>query len=147
MKYKVYRIENTINGKFYYGVQRINNKHYFGGGKYLKKAISKYGKNNFIKRTIMEFETAREAYNLESLIVDQDLVNRSDCYNASLGGETPRCKSQNKSIILDGVLYESIGEASSVTGIPRSTIRGRLNLNRKQRKGQRIFNVEYASES
>lgn len=82
----VYRTENKVNGKFYYGVTNGNNTKYLGSGKILNAAIEKYGEENFIRRTIMEFDTAEEAYEFEALIVDQDLVDRDDCYNIKLGG-------------------------------------------------------------
>ena len=82
----VYRTENKINGKFYYGVTNGNNPSYLGSGIILKKAIKKYGRNNFIRRTVIEFDTIEEAYEFEKLIVDQDFVDRDDCYNSCIGG-------------------------------------------------------------
>ena len=86
MKYIVYRTENKINGKFYYGVHNGSKPGYLGSGELLKKAIEKYGRENFVRRTIMEFDTAKEAYDFEALVVDQDFVDRDDCYNLKVGG-------------------------------------------------------------
>ena len=55
----------------------------------LNKAIKHYGKENFVRRTIMEFETEEEAYAFEALIVDKNLVKREDCYNLTEGGGNP----------------------------------------------------------
>ena len=85
----VYRTENKVNGKFYYGVHNGTNDNYLGSGKLLKWAISKYGRENFIRRTIKEFDTADEAYAFERLLVDSDFVNRDDCYNVTEGGNKP----------------------------------------------------------
>lgn len=84
--YIVYRTENTINGKFYYGVHNGSNKSYLGSGKALQSAIAKYGKENFIRRTIMELNSQDEAYELEELIVDDLLLADPNCYNLIKGG-------------------------------------------------------------
>lgn len=90
MSYIVYRTENVVNNKFYYGVHKTedNTKFdgYLGSGKLLNKAINKYGEENFIRRTIMEFDNKEDAFELEKLIVDEDFVTRDDCYNLTLGG-------------------------------------------------------------
>ena len=46
-----YRIENTLNGKFYYGVHSTNNLEdgYLGSGKRISYAVKKYGKENLQK--------------------------------------------------------------------------------------------------
>lgn len=48
----VYCITNKINGKKYIGSDSNNNPNYFGSGTYIKKAIKKYGKENFAKTII-----------------------------------------------------------------------------------------------
>lgn len=48
----IYLTTNQINEKIYIGQTSINKHGYIGSGKLLKKAIKKYGKNNFI-RTIL----------------------------------------------------------------------------------------------
>lgn len=45
----IYLTINQINGKIYIGQTSINKTNYIGSGKLLKKAINKYGKDNFIK--------------------------------------------------------------------------------------------------
>ena len=82
----VYRTENLLNGKFYYGVHNSRKPRYLGSGTALKRAIKKYGRDNFIRRTIKEFDTAKEAYAFETLMVDDLLINNPMCYNATAGG-------------------------------------------------------------
>ena len=83
----VYRTENNINGKFYYGVSKNDdNPKYKGSGSLLYKAFDKYGRKNFTKRTIMQFDTMEEAYNFEALMVDELLLQDPKCYNIHLGG-------------------------------------------------------------
>ena len=50
----IYEIKNLINGKKYIGKDSKNNPNYLGSGKYLKLAIKKYGKHNFIKEILFE---------------------------------------------------------------------------------------------
>ena len=82
----VYRTQNKINGRFYYGVHNNSKPYYLGSGTYLKKAIKKYGRDNFRMHIVKGGLSKDEAYALEELIVTQDFVDRSDCYNAKLGG-------------------------------------------------------------
>ena len=89
-RFIVYRTENTINGKFYYGVHDTksrDSKHYLGSGLLLKKAIKKYSRDNFVRRTVKKFDNRDDANAFEALIVDQDFVDRNDCYNKALGGQ------------------------------------------------------------
>ena len=105
MKYRVYRIENNINRKYYYGVHKLSKKGYFGGGKYLKMAIKKYGKENFTMRTIKEFMTEDEAYAFESIMVDDVMVSDVMSYNATPGGRF------NASFVRDDAYRKKMSEA------------------------------------
>lgn len=48
----IYKTTNLINGKYYIGKDVRNLNCYLGSGELLKKAIKKYGKNNFVKEII-----------------------------------------------------------------------------------------------
>ena len=50
----VYCTHNKINGKKYIGSHSTNNPKYLGSGFRLKKALSKYGRENFIRVTLWE---------------------------------------------------------------------------------------------
>lgn len=50
----IYKTTNLINGKWYIGKDSKNNSRYLGNGILLRKAINKYGKDNFIKE-ILEY--------------------------------------------------------------------------------------------
>jgi hypothetical protein len=84
-----YRIENTLNGKFYYGVHGTNNLEdgYFGSGKRLNYAIEKYGRENFVKENLIFFETYNQALEYEAEIVNEELVLDPSCYNLKRGGK------------------------------------------------------------
>lgn len=85
MFHTVYRIENLINGMFYYGVHSTNNLDdgYYGSGKIIKQAVKKYGKDNFSKTIVEVFDTRAEALNLENILVDP---NHPLSYNMAIGG-------------------------------------------------------------
>jgi hypothetical protein len=85
----VYKITNKVNNKFYVGVHKTVdlNDGYFGSGKLIKRAIAKYGIDNFEKTIIYYATTEEEAYELEALIVDEDFISRKDTYNLNVGGQ------------------------------------------------------------
>lgn len=92
-----YKIENTLNGKFYYGVHGTNNLEdgYFGSGKRVKYAITKYGKENFVKENLLFFETYKQALDYEVEIVNEELILDPSCYNLKVGG-IGGCKNNGK---------------------------------------------------
>jgi hypothetical protein len=85
----VYKTVNKVNCKYYIGVQNTDDPSYLGSGISLKKAIKKYGKDNFTKETLFECTSKEEAFELESKIVTQELVNDPQCYNMTVGGKIP----------------------------------------------------------
>ncbi len=85
-----YKITNTINGKYYYGIRSCENlpdSRYMGGGTAITKAIKKYGKNSFIKEIIADYPTRKEASDHEKLIVTLELIKLEECYNCRTGGD------------------------------------------------------------
>lgn len=50
----VYCTTNLINGKKYIGSHNGKNPKYLGSGDWFKKALKKYGKDNFIRQTLWE---------------------------------------------------------------------------------------------
>ena len=77
----VYKTTNLINNKVYVGVHSdyTGKYDYLGGGKALKSAIKKYGKENFSHSIIKLFGTANEAFEYEKLIkanllMEKDLI-------------------------------------------------------------------------
>ena len=84
----LYKIENLVNGKYYYGIHSTDNLEdgYMGSGTYLKKAYDKYGIENF-KKTILEFLPDRTSLlKREREIVNDYEIKNAACYNVTLGG-------------------------------------------------------------
>lgn len=87
-----YKITNTLNGKFYYGVHSMNSKykdHYMGSGKYLKLTQKKYGMKYFTKEILKYFHNSDEMFEYEKNFVNKDFLiqNHDMCYNLVCGGK------------------------------------------------------------
>jgi hypothetical protein len=84
----LYRVINVENEKYYIGVHSTDNLDdgYLGSGTRLKKSIQYHGRK-LHKREILEFFESREdAYNRESEVVNENLLEDHKCLNLSLGG-------------------------------------------------------------
>src|SRR5665213_1567072 len=90
MYYYIYTTTNLINGKVYHGKHKTNNidDGYLGSGTYLKRAIKKYGEENF-NRVIRIFCRTEDIMNEmeEHLSYVEDWVGDKNCYNIKYGGQ------------------------------------------------------------
>lgn len=86
--YYLYRITNLINGKIYVGVHKTDNidDGYMGSGLLIRRAIEKYGIENFEKNIIQYFNSAEEMFEAESQIVNEEFVADDSTYNLKEGG-------------------------------------------------------------
>lgn len=86
--YIVYKTTNLISGKIYIGVHNTKgvNDSYLGSGILIKKAVKKYGRENFVRETLFSFENELDAYKKEEELVDVAFISRSDTYNSCIGG-------------------------------------------------------------
>jgi len=87
MSYIIYKTTNTINGKYYIGVHNNTKDTYLGSGRALLKAIKEYGRENFVRETLEEFETEEQAYLREAQLVDETVVADRNSYNLGKGGK------------------------------------------------------------
>lgn len=88
MHYLIYKITNNINGKIYIGQHQTEdlNDGYMGSGQNIKRAINKYGLENFTKEILYYCTDWETMNNMEEIIVDNEFVDRKDTYNLRLGG-------------------------------------------------------------
>ena len=89
MFYTVYKITNLVNNKIYVGVHRTKDleDNYMGSGVLIKKAIEKYGRDNFIREYIAIFDNPDDMFKMETEIVNEDFIKQNDTYNISIGGK------------------------------------------------------------
>ena len=88
MNFYFYKTTNLVNGKFYYGSgQKLN---YIGSGRDLKKAIKKYGEENFKFEILRFFNTREDAYTFENRFLHlyniKDNINSYNLTNFGSGG-------------------------------------------------------------
>ena len=86
--YTIYKITNLVNGKMYIGKHKTKklDDGYMGSGHLIKRALQKYGANNFRKEWLMFCEDEEEMNYMELVYVDETWVLRNDTYNLTLGG-------------------------------------------------------------
>ncbi len=89
MNYYIYQITNNVNGKIYIGKHKTKdlNDGYFGSGKLLKRAIEKYGKENFTKEILFTFDSEEELNAKEGELVTEDFCLLDSNYNLCVGGQ------------------------------------------------------------
>lgn len=85
--YTVYRIRNTIDNRYYLGVHKTENPQdeYLGSGIFIRRAIKKYGRQNFIKDILFCFDDKAVAYDKEKELLCESLGDEN-CMNLSEGG-------------------------------------------------------------
>lgn len=87
-KYTIYKTTNKLNDKIYIGCHKTQNLDdgYIGSGTILKRAIAKYGIENFEKEILFVFDTSEEMFAKEAEIVDKIFVDLDTTYNILEGG-------------------------------------------------------------
>ena len=88
MYFILYQITNKITRAFYIGVHKTSNLNdgYMGSGKLIRRAIKKYGKDNFTKQIIEHFNSEEEMLKRESEIVTKQFIKQNNVYNLMPGG-------------------------------------------------------------
>jgi hypothetical protein len=86
--YTVYKITNKINGRFYIGCHKTVdlNDGYMGSGKVLKRAIKKYGIENFEKEILHVFENPEKMFAMESILIEHISDENYNIKNGGNGG-------------------------------------------------------------
>ena len=84
----IYLVTNLINNKKYVGMDSLNCPYYLGSGIYIKKAIKKYGRENFKKEILQVCETKEELLEFEKYWINFfDAVSDKNFYNIREGGQ------------------------------------------------------------
>jgi group I intron endonuclease len=82
----VYRTVNKTNGKIYVGSHSTTslNDSYLGSGKYIKKALKKYGRENFYIEHLFFCETREQAFEIERYAIRDhiEVYGKRNVYNA-----------------------------------------------------------------
>lgn len=84
----LYKITNLLNNKIYVGIHQTTdlNDGYMGSGTAIRRAIKKYGIDNFHKEIVDFFDTYAAALQREQEIVTVEFILREDTYNLRTGG-------------------------------------------------------------
>jgi hypothetical protein len=84
----IYLVTNLVNNKKYIGMDSINCPYYLGSGLYIKKAIKKYGRENFKKEILQVCSSKKELIEAEKYWIDfYDAVSNKKFYNIREGGQ------------------------------------------------------------
>lgn len=89
MKHIIYKTYNRVNGKYYIGKHSQKNGEfdgYLGSGRNIRRAVEKYGKENFVRETIAEFDTEEECFLAEAAVIGDLWYKDPMCYNENSGG-------------------------------------------------------------
>jgi len=86
--YIVYETICQCNQKIYIGCHATNDLHdgYLGSGSLLIKAIKKYGRNNFSRKILHQFNNPKDMFNKERELVTEDFIKSGKSYNLVVGG-------------------------------------------------------------
>ena len=94
----VYKITCKITGEFYFGSSyEAKSDQYWGGGKRIRERIVQYGKENFVKEILGEFDDRVEAHQVENQYIKK-FINDDKCLNIHIDyrfgtyGEESRAK-------------------------------------------------------
>ena len=87
--YTVYKTTNIINEKIYIGKHKTKdlNDGYLGSGKYIQRAIEKYGIKNFNKEILFVYDNEQEMNEKESELVTEEFIKEKTNYNLCPGGK------------------------------------------------------------
>ena len=127
-KYIVYETINRVNYKRYIGVHKCIDfdDGYLGNGTVFKKALKKYGRDNFYRVIIDVYDNAEDALAKERELVTDEVVKSGTYYNVTIdGGDAFEGVEGNKTAIIchqTGIVFNSVSEAAESLCISASSI-------------------------
>ena len=119
----VYKITCLVTGEYYFGSSfRAKSNRYWGSGRKIKELIAKYGKENFVKEILEEFDDRTEAHRVENEYIEQ-FRNDYKCLNQHLDhkfetySDKSRAKNSdaNRGKILSKEHKSKIGAANAIS--------------------------------
>lgn len=138
MLYILYRVTNTVNGKIYVGVHKTDNLDdgYMGSGKVIVSAIKKYGRDNFTRVILEQFDDSVTMYAREKEVVNEEFILREDTYNLRRGGfggfDYILASGQHRSIHYKGIPLSAEHIAKIVATRARKFASGELDFAREK---------------
>lgn len=89
VKFILYKTTCNVNKKIYYGKHKTKNLDdgYLGSGIRLRRAIRKYGKENFTREILFIAESEEHLNEKERELITQEVLDDPNCYNLALGGQ------------------------------------------------------------
>lgn len=136
----IYKVTNKINGKIYIGQSKVNDPSYLGSGKFIKKAIKKYGKDNFSKEILEECESKKSADEREKFWIKELHSKKKEIgYNIADGGSSFIMNPEIARKISETLKGKYVGDNSFRKGIKLSE--DHKNSISKSNKGK-IFSEE-----
>lgn len=96
--YTIYQITNLTTGRIYIGQHKVIslNDKYCCGGTHIKRAIRKYGPENFKREIIFEFDNFEDMNNKEAELVDSKFIEENTNYNLRTGGSNGKMSEESK---------------------------------------------------
>ena len=87
--YLVYKTTCLLNGKIYIGQHQTYdiNDGYIGSGIELQKAIERFGRENFTREILFDFDNFTDMDTKERELVTEEFVKREDTFNKTVGGQ------------------------------------------------------------
>lgn len=110
-----------INNKIYVGQNKNDNPNYYGSGKLIKRAIKKYGKDNFKKEILCECNSLEELNKMEKFWISK--LNSTDDrigYNLESGGSDSFFNKKRKSGDYTFTEEHKKNIRNGIKGIPKS---------------------------
>jgi len=89
MFYTIYQVTHVPTGKNYVGKHQTTNldDNYMGSGNLIRRAIKKYGLDQFEKKILHVFDNEEDMNSKEAELVTEEFCKRQDTYNICPGGK------------------------------------------------------------